>query len=51
VAYQADYTPARNDADLATTPADLGLWLDTSEQSPEETVAEMLARSAEALVR
>ncbi|WP_246842803.1 AAA family ATPase [Allokutzneria sp. NRRL B-24872] len=28
----------------------LGLWLDTSEQTPEETVAEILARQAESLI-
>jgi chloramphenicol 3-O-phosphotransferase len=28
----------------------LGLWIDTSRQSPEETLAEILARRAEALV-
>lgn len=51
VAYRDGYTPGRNDADLATTPADLGLWLDTSDQTPEETVATIEARAAEARVR
>lgn len=51
VAYRDGYTPAQNDADLATTPADLGLWLDTSSQTPEETVAAIRARTAEARVR
>lgn len=50
VAYSSTYTPARNDADLATTPGDVGLWLDTSEQTPEQTVEEILARRQEAEV-
>jgi hypothetical protein len=50
VAYRGGYTPALNDEHLAATRRDLGLWLDTSEQSPEETVDEILARSGEALV-
>ena len=37
------------DAQLAATPA-IGLWLDTSEQSPEQTVREIMARRAEARV-
>lgn len=51
VAYRGGYTPAQNDADVATTPADLGLWLDTSDHAPEETVAAILARAGEAVVR
>ena len=51
VAYRGDFTPEVNDRVLATTPRDLGLWLDTSGQSPGETVDEALARSAEAIVR
>jgi chloramphenicol 3-O-phosphotransferase len=51
VAYRDGYTPAQNDADLATTPADLGLWLDTSDQTPEETVAAIRERTADARVR
>ena len=43
VAYRGGYTAADNDADLAKTPTDLGLWLDTSAQTPEETVREILA--------
>lgn len=50
-AYRGDYTPARNDADLATTPAHLGLWIDTSAQTPSETVEAILSRQAEAWVR
>jgi hypothetical protein len=50
VAYRRGYTVERNDADLATTPTSLGLWLDTSGQTAEQTVAEILARGAEARV-
>ena len=51
VAYSSTYGPAQNDADVATIPGDLGgLWLDTSTQTPEETVDEILARRAEAVV-
>jgi hypothetical protein len=39
-----------NDEHVAATRRDLGLWLDTSEQSPDETVDEILTRAAEALV-
>ncbi|MHB8448886.1 MAG: AAA family ATPase [Mycobacteriales bacterium] len=48
VAYRGAYTPERNDADLATTPSQLGLWLDTSALSAEETVDEILGRATEA---
>jgi len=51
VAYRPSYAAARNDDELAMTPADLGLWLDTSDQEPGETVQEIFARSAEAVVR
>jgi hypothetical protein len=50
VAYRGGFTVADNDAALAGTPGDLGLWLDTSAQTPEETVAEILARRDEARV-
>jgi chloramphenicol 3-O-phosphotransferase len=49
-AYRAGFSAADNDRDLATTPQKLGLWLDSSTQSVEETVNEIVARSAEALV-
>jgi energy-coupling factor transporter ATP-binding protein EcfA2 len=49
VAYRGGYTAIRNDCDLAATPR-LGLWLDTSLQTPQETVAEILDRRAEAVV-
>ncbi len=48
VAYRDGFTPAINDAHLATTPGDVGLWLDTSDQTPEQTVDEILARQSEA---
>jgi hypothetical protein len=49
VAYTEAFTPAVNDAHLATTPM-VGLWLDTSDQSPDETVDEIVAREGEAVV-
>jgi len=49
VAYRDSYTPDDNDAHLAATPP-VGLWLDTSEQTPDETVDEILARTAEARI-
>ena len=50
VAYRNGFTPEVNDAHVAVTPRHLGLWLDSSQQDPEETVAEMLARSTESLL-
>lgn len=50
VAYRGDYTPERNDRDLATTPHDLGLWLDSSDLGVEATVDAILARAGEAAV-
>lgn len=50
VAYRDGYTPAHNDAHLLETPRELGLWLDTSGQTPDESVAEILRRRAEAAV-
>ena len=50
VAYRDGFTPAVNDRHVAGTRADLGLWLDTSDQSPQETVDEILLRSYEARV-
>lgn len=50
VAYRDGFTPAINDAHVATTPGDVGLWLDTSEQTPDETVEEIARRQAEAVV-
>jgi hypothetical protein len=45
VAYRDGYTPAINDEHVASTRADLGLWLDTSELSAQQTVDEILRRS------
>jgi hypothetical protein len=50
VAYRDGFTPAINDGHLATTRRDLGLWLDTSDQTPAETVEEVLARADDAVV-
>jgi hypothetical protein len=50
VAFRDGYTAALNDQDLATTPR-VGLWLDTSDQSPDDSVNEILARASEAIVR
>lgn len=50
VAYRGEFTPAENDRHVGTTPAGLGLWLDTSLQVPDETVTEILARADEALI-
>lgn len=50
VAYRGAFRAADNDQALATTPSELGLWLDTSAQTPEETVAELLGRRDESRV-
>jgi hypothetical protein len=50
IAYRGALTPAANDAFLRETPPDIGLWLDTSEQTASATVDEIVARSAEAVV-
>lgn len=50
IAYRGEFTPAINDQHVANTRRDLGLWLDTSDQSPEETVDEIIKRAEEALV-
>jgi hypothetical protein len=49
-AYRGDFTPTVNDMHVASTNGQLGLWLDTSAQSADETVAEILSRSDEAAV-
>ena len=49
-AYRGEYTPAKNDAHLAETRSDLGLWLDTSTQTPEQSVDEIMRRADEAVV-
>lgn len=50
VAYWPGYTPAQNDADVGTIDPAIGLWLDTSVQSPGQTVDEIISRAAEAVV-
>ncbi|MEU1391383.1 MULTISPECIES: phosphotransferase [unclassified Nonomuraea] len=44
------WTIAQLDATLRAGTPRIGLWLDTSAQSPAETVDEILARADEALV-
>lgn len=48
VAYRDGYTPRINDSHVAGTRHDLGLWLDTSDQTANETVDEIVERAAEA---
>jgi hypothetical protein len=50
VAYRDGFTPAVNDQHVAATRTGLGLWLDTSDQTPEQTVDEIVARTDEAVV-
>jgi energy-coupling factor transporter ATP-binding protein EcfA2 len=50
IAYRGDFTVAKNDEAVAATRRDLGLWLDTSAQTPEQTVTEILGRRTEAIV-
>ena len=51
VAYRTgDLSPADLDHALRTETPRLGLWLDSSDQSPAETVEEIVRRSEEALV-
>ena len=50
VAYRDGFTAADNDAHLIATPRDRGLWLDTSAQTPEESVREIVARVGEAVI-
>ena len=50
IAYRKGFTAAINDEHVAGTRRDLGLWLDTSAQSPGETVDEILRRAGEAWV-
>jgi hypothetical protein len=50
VAYREGFTPAVNDEHVAATPRDLGLWIDSSEQTPEETVDQIVSRTADAVV-
>lgn len=48
-AYRGDVTPQNLDEAMRETPR-IGLWLDTSEQTPAETVDEILRRRDESLV-
>ena len=48
-AYRSGYTPHDMHAALLETPR-IGLWLDTSDQTPEETVEEILRRRDESLL-
>jgi hypothetical protein len=50
VAYRGGFTPALNDEHVAGTRADLGLWLDSSDLTPDETVDTIIRRTAEARV-
>jgi chloramphenicol 3-O-phosphotransferase len=50
IAFRGSYTVAANDADLATTPQQMGLWLDTSHQTPDETVETIVRRAVDARV-
>lgn len=45
--YGDDWTPYQLDAGLRAETPRLGLWLDTSEQTPEQTVEEILDRITE----
>jgi hypothetical protein len=45
-----DWTPERLDAAFREGTPRIGLWLDSSDQTPEETVDEIVRRSAEAIV-
>ncbi len=49
-AYRGSDTPAAMDAALREETPRLGLWLDTSDQTPEETVDEILRRRDDSLV-
>ncbi len=52
VAYRGDFTPETNDVHLSATPRHLGgLWLDTSDQEPIQSVTEILMRASESLAR
>lgn len=51
IAYRGGYTPAMNDQDIATIRPDLGLWIDSSDQTPEETVDEIIRRASDARVQ
>ncbi|MGA4995585.1 AAA family ATPase [Nonomuraea bangladeshensis] len=48
--YAGGWTPAMLDAVLRRETPRLGLWLDTSEQTPEETVDKIITRWDEAII-
>jgi ABC-type proline/glycine betaine transport system ATPase subunit len=50
IAYRGGFTPTINDQHVSSTRSDVGLWLDSSDQSPEETVDEIIRRADEARV-
>lgn len=50
VAYRDGFTPRINDEHVGTTRVNLGLWLDTSELSAQQTVDEIVRRAADARV-
>lgn len=50
IAYRSGFTPAINDQHVAGTRADLGLWLDSSRQTPDQTVDEIIERAGDARV-
>lgn len=50
VAYVGAVTPADFDAAFRAETPRIGLWLDTSEQAPQETVDEIIARADEAVI-
>ncbi len=50
VAYRGGFTPAINDEHVAATRRHVGLWLDTSNQDPAQSVDEIVRRADEAVV-
>jgi len=50
IAYPDGFTATINNEHVLSTRNDLGLWLDTSDQSPDETVDEILSRAGDAVV-
>ena len=50
VAYRDGFTPAINDEHVGATRHEIGLWLDTSELTPQQTVDEIVRRADEARV-
>jgi hypothetical protein len=48
--FAVDFTVAESDRALATTPRRLGLWLDTTGQTPGQSVMEAWTRRAEARI-